>query len=322
MTNGRIDLHHHYTSPEWFAFLTEHHETSYPFPGLRTLSKWSAAAGIEAMDAGGVATAVLSTTTPGVWFGDVAEARRMARNMNDFGAEIVRAHPGRYGLFGVLPLPDIDASLDELTYVLDTLRADGIGVLSSYGTKWLGDPSFEPVWAELNRRKTVVFSHATAPDCCKTVMPNFDPTTIEFNTDTARTIINLINSGAAERYPDIRFVFSHAGGTIAALAGRYLGAQVASDALRSEAAPNTKLGQLRRFYYDTAGSANIVNMSALKMIVPVSQVVLGTDFPWFTATTILAGLADAGLSPEELRGIGRENALRLLPQYEKGTLVT
>lgn len=323
MTNGgRIDLHHHYTSPEWFAFLTEHHEKSYPFPGLRTLSKWSAAAGIEAMDAGGVQTAVLSTTTPGVWFGDVAEARRMARNMNDFGAEIVRAYPGRYGLFGVLPLPDIDASLAELTYVLDTLRADGIGVLSSYGTKWLGDPSFEPVWAELNRRKAVVFSHATAPDCCKTVMPNFDPTTIEFNTDTARTIINLINSGAAERYPDIRFVFSHAGGTIAALAGRYLGAQVASNVLRSEAAADTKLGQLRRFFYDTAGSANIVNMQALKMIVPMTQVVLGTDFPWFTPATILAGLADAGLSPEELRGIGRENAIHLLPQYGKGTVAT
>jgi predicted TIM-barrel fold metal-dependent hydrolase len=239
----------------------------------------------------------------------------MARNMNDFGANIVREYPGRYGLFGVLPLPDVQSSLDEITYVFDTLKADGIGVLSSYGMMWLGDPSFGPVWEELNRRKAVVFSHATAPECCRVVMPNFDPTTIEFNTDTARTIINLIETGTAARYPDIRFVFSHAGGTIAALAGRFLKEQVASQALRSPAKANTRLGQLRRFFYDTAGSANIVNMQALKMIVPLSQVVLGTDYPWFTAATILGGLADAGLSAAELRGIERENALRLLPQY-------
>jgi len=316
---GRIDVHHHYTSPEWFAFLTEHHEKSYPFPGNRTLSRWSAAAGVEAMDEGGVAASVLSTTTPGVWFGDAAEARRMARNMNDFGANVVRDYRGRYGLFGVLPLPDVQASLDEIPYVLDTLAADGIGVLSSYGTKWLGDPSFGPVWEELNRRKAVVFSHATAPECCRTVMPNFDPTTIEFNTDTARTIINLIESGTAERYPDIRFIFSHAGGTIAALAGRYLKEQVAAQVLRGAVEPNTRLGQLRRFFYDTAGSANIVNMQALKMIVPLTQVILGTDFPWFTPATILAGLADAGLTPEERNNIERDNALRLLPQFRNGS---
>lgn len=313
--SGGIDLHHHYTSPEWLAFQIEHHAKSYPFPGIRTLSTWTPAAGVEAMDEAGVQAAMLSTTTPGVWFGDLAETRRMARNMNDFGANIVREYPGRYGLFGVLPLPDVQSSLDEITYVFDTLKADGIGVLSSYGMMWLGDPSFGPVWEELNRRKAVVFSHATAPGCCRVVMPNFDPTTIEFNTDTARTIINLIESGTAERYPDIRFVFSHAGGTISALAGRYLKEQVASQALRSPAETNTRLGQLRRFFYDTAGSANIVNMQALKMIVPLSQVVLGTDYPWFTAATILGGLADAGLSAAELRGIERENALRLLPQY-------
>jgi predicted TIM-barrel fold metal-dependent hydrolase len=314
----RIDLHHHYFSPEWFSFLTGHHKTSYPFPGLLILSKWSAAADIEAMDEAGVQTSLLSTTTPGVWFGDDAEARRMARNMNEYGANLVREHKGRFGLFGVLPLPDVDASLEEIRYVMDTLEADGIGVLSSYGTKWLGDPSFEPVWAELNRRKAVVFSHATAPECCMNLMPNIRAWVVEFNTDTARTIIDLIESGTAARYPDIRFVFSHAGGTIAALAGRYLGDQATPDVLRSEVAPDTKLGQLRRFYYDSAASANIINMQAMKMIVPSSQFVLGTDFPWYHPREIVAGLADAGLTPAELRGIDRDNALKLLPQFGKG----
>src|SRR6202453_2416133 len=263
----RLDLHHHYCSPEWLAALTQHHKT-YDFPGLDVISGWSAKAAIDAMDKAGVATSVLSTTTPGIWFGNPAETRRLARSMNDYGASLVRDHKGRYGLFGVLPLPDVQASLAEIPYVMDTLKADGIGVLSSYGNKWLGDPAFEPIWAELNRRKAVVFSHATAPECCRTVMPGFDPTTIEFNTDTARTIINLIETGTAERYPDIRFIFSHAGGTIAALAGGYLGTQVARATLASQVPLNTKLGQLRRFYYDTAGSANAVNMQALKMIVP------------------------------------------------------
>jgi 6-methylsalicylate decarboxylase len=313
----RIDLHHHYFSPEWFAWITEHHKTSYAFPGLLVLSKWSVAADIEAMDEGGVQTALLSTTTPGVWFGDVAEARRMARNMNDFGADLVREHPGRFGLFGVLPLPDIDASLEEIAYALDTLRADGIGVLSSYDTKWLGDSSFAPVWEELNRRKAVVFSHATAPACCRNLMPGIRDWVIEFNTDTARTIIQLIESGTAERYPDIRFVFSHAGGTIGALAGRYLEDQVASGVLRSEVAPNSKLGLLRRFYYDTAGSANLINMQTMKMIVSPSQFVFGSDFPWYTPADISAGLADARLSPLELRGIDRDNAVRLMPQFAR-----
>jgi predicted TIM-barrel fold metal-dependent hydrolase len=315
----RIDVHHHYYSPEWFAYLTNHHKNTYAFPGLTILRKWSAAADIEAMDEGGVQTAMLSTTTPGVWFGDAADARRMARNMNDYGAELVRAYPGRFGLFGTLPLPDVQGSLEEVAYVMDTLGADGIGVLSSYGAKWLGDPHFEPLWAELDRRGAVVFSHATAPDCCRNLMPGILEWVIEFNTDTARTIIQLIESGAAERYPNIRFVFSHAGGTIAALAGRYLDEQVAPQVLRSEVASHTKLGQLRRFFYDTAGAANIVNMQALKSIVPASQIVLGTDFPWYTPAAIVAGLAESGLIPAELRCIERDNALRLLPQYRTVT---
>lgn len=314
----RIDVHHHYVSPEWFEAMTGHHETTYKFPGLKTMSTWSPAAAVEAMDEGGVQTSVLSTCTPGVWFGNREETRRLARIQNDFGAELVREHKGRYGLFGVLPLPEVESSLKEIDYVMDTLKADGISVLSSYGDKWLGDPSFAPIWDELNRRKAVVYSHATAPDCCRAVMPNFDPTTIEFNTDTARTIINLIETGTAERFPDIQFIFSHAGGTISALAGRYLGDQVATKTLNGDVPRNTRLGQLRRFHYDTAASANYVMMQAMKLIVPTSQILLGTDYPWFRPSKILAGLADAGLTAAELQGIERENAVRLLPQFSKG----
>jgi len=310
----RLDVHHHYVSPKWMDALNQHYAVSR-FPGLETFKKYSTAAAVEAMDAGGVASAVLSTTTPGIWFGDNAQARTLARDMNECGAKLVADHKGRFGLFAVLPLPDIDASLREVEYAYGTLGADGIGVLSSYGTKWLGDPSFAPLWEELNRRKAVVFSHATAPDCCTSLMPNLDPTTIEFNTDTSRTIVSLIESGTATRCPDIRFIFSHAGGTIPSLAGRYLGRDASAEALAAQPAPNSKLFHLKRFYYDTAGSANPVQMQSLKMIVTAAQIVFGTDFPWGNPGKIAAGLQGCGFTAEELRGIDRENAVRILPKY-------
>jgi predicted TIM-barrel fold metal-dependent hydrolase len=309
----RIDVHHHYVSPAWMAALNKHYN-DYKFSGIETFRKYSVNAAVEAMDKGGVATSMLSTTTPGVWWGDDAQARHLARDMNEYGTRLAGDHKGRFRLFAVLPLPDADASLKEIEYALDTLKADGISVLSSYGTKWLGDPSFAPVWEELNRRKAVVYSHATAPDCCKTLQPGIDATTIEFNTDTSRSIISLIMSGTAARFPDIRFIFSHAGGTIPSLAGRFLQAQAAADKLAGEAEPNSRLWHLRRLYYDTAGSANPVQMMSLKMIVPVSQIMFGTDFPWGDAARIAQGLAGCGFTEAELRGIDRENAVRVMPR--------
>jgi predicted TIM-barrel fold metal-dependent hydrolase len=307
---GRIDVHHHYVSPRWLAAL----DKNYQVPGLDTFKQYSTAASIESLDRAGVTHAVLSTTTPGVWFGDNAEARDLARDMNDFGAKLVADHKGRFRLFAVLPLPDVEASLREIDYAYGTLKADGISVLSSYGTKWLGDPSFAPVWDELNRRKALVFSHATVADCCKGLMPNIDPVIIELNTDTSRTIVSLIENETASRYPDIRFIFSHAGGTIPSLAGRYLHDQANTDKLNAAAAPNSKLDHLRRFYYHTAGSANPVQMQSLKMIVSASQILYGTDFPWGDPAKIAVGLRGCGFTEAELRGIDRENVLKLLPQ--------
>lgn len=311
----RIDFHHHYYTPEWYAYLTEHYEKSYKFPGLAILKRWSPAADVEAMDEGGVQTSLLSTCPPAVWFGDLPGAKRMARNMNDYGAELVRAYKARFGLFGVLPLPDVDSSLAEIAYVLDELKADGIGVLSSYDMRWLGDGHFAPIWEELNRRKCVVFVHAGTPTCCRETVPGLQAWMVEFNTDTARTIIHLIESGTAERYPGIRWVFSHAGGTIGALAGRFLGDQLATSVLNSAVPPSSRLGQLRTFYYDTAGSSNVVNMQLMKMLVPLSQFVFGTDYPWATPRFIADGLHDSGLTDAEIAGIDRRNALRLLPQF-------
>jgi 6-methylsalicylate decarboxylase len=303
----RFDLHHHFATPAWIRMVNDKKTQGY-----QTWQPYTPAKAIEDMDQGGVAVSFLSVTTPGIWFGDPRETRRMARELNDYGARLVSDYKRRFGLFAVLPLPDIDGSLREIEYAFDSLQADGVGLLSSYGNRWHGDPGFAPVFAELNRRRAVVYTHAAAPPCCQNLQPGIPETTIEYNTDTSRTIISLIESGRATQCPEIRFLFSHAGGTIPSLAGRFLGPAASAESLAHPAEPNSRLYHLRRFYYDTAGSANPVQMMSLKMIVPATQIVFGTDFPFGHSAPTAQGLANSGLTPEELRGIDRDNALRIL----------
>lgn len=306
----RIDVHHHFGTPAWVRMTRERQSQ-----GWQTWQPYTPEKAIEDMDRGGVALSLLSITTPGIWFGNKQETARLARELNEYGARLVADHKGRFGLFAVLPLPDVEASLHEIEYAFDTLKADGVGLLSSYGNRWHGDAEFGPVFAELNRRRAVVYTHASAPPCCQNLQPNIPETTIEYNTDTSRTIISLIESGRATQCPEIRFIFSHAGGTMPSLAGRFLGAAASAESLARPAEPNSRLYHLRRFYYDTAGSANPVQMVALKMIVPATQIMFGTDFPFGRSAAIAAGLQKCGFSADELRGIDRDNVLRILPKY-------
>ena len=306
----RIDIHHHFASPAWQAMTVAKRTEGYQF-----WQSYSPQKSIEDMDRGGVAMSMLSVTTPGIWFGVASETRRWARELNDFGAKLRSDYPGRFGLFAVLPFPDANACLAEIAYAFDTLKADGVGLLTSYSNKWLGDPSFAEVFRELDRRKAIVYVHAQVADCCQGLVPGVSETTIEYNTDTARTIVSLIESGRALECPDAKFIFSHAGGTILALTGRYLGLQASAASLAGRADPKSKLGQLRRLHYDTAGSANPIQMTALKSLVSASQILFGTDFPFHKSGDIIEGLKDCPFDEAELRGINRLNALTLLPKY-------
>lgn len=303
-------------SPAFLATLTARNATT-PVPGLVNWKGYSPARMVEILDQNAIATAMMSVTAPGIWFGDVTDTRRYARELNDYAASaMVGAYKGRFGLFAVLPIPDVEGSLREIEYAFDTLEVPGVGVLTSYGNQWLGDAAFAPIWAELNRRKAVVYTHPTDAACCPNLVPGVPAQMFEYPTDTSRAIISLVASGTAAKYPDIRFIFSHGGGTITSVIGRLAGPTANGDGVTRAAAPDSRLAQLRRFYYDTAGAANQINMGALKTLATASQIVFGSDAPFFDVAPTVAGLQNSGFTDAELRAVERDNALKLLPSLQ------
>jgi predicted TIM-barrel fold metal-dependent hydrolase len=270
------------------------------------------------MDQAGVSTAMNSIVAPGVWFGDPEQARRLARDSNEYAAKMVADYPGRFGSFATLTLPDIEGSLREIEYALDVLKADGIMLFTSYDDKWLGDPFFAPVFEELNRRQAVVFTHPTTNACCANLLPGISSAEIEYGTDTTRAIVRMVYSGAAKRYPNIRMIFSHGGGTMPYLIGRFVNRVPRSGHGGPERLEHDFQAEVAKFYYDTAQTFNPVPMTALKHVVPTSQILFGTDYPYRSSIENTTGLTESkAFDSRELEGIKNENALLLLPRLRK-----
>jgi predicted TIM-barrel fold metal-dependent hydrolase len=222
-------------------------------------------------------------------------------------------HRRRFGVFAALPLPNIDASLREIEYAFDTLKADGIALFTSYGDKWLGDPAFNPVFEELNRRNAVVYTHPNSADCCRNLLPGVADATIEWGTDTTRAITLMIFGGAASRYPNVHMIFSHGGGTMPFLIERFR--VLANSAQNKSKFPQGFEGAASKFYYDTAQVANTPAMAALSKVVPISQIVFGTDYPFRTLAEHVQGLKQCGVyNDNDLRAID-QNALKVLPKF-------
>ncbi len=305
----RIDTHHHFFSPTYVAELDKVGQA----PPI--VKNWTLSKTLDDMAKAGVATSMLSLTTPQTSFTDAANARRLARESNEYAAKLAQDHKGKFGSFAMLPMHDTDSALRELAYALDTLKADGIGLLTSYGDKWLGHPQFAPVMDELNRRKAILYTHPTAANCCRNVLTDVPPTVIEFGTDTTRTITDIVFSGTAARCPDVKFIFSHAGGTLPFLTERLLKMPVLDPKLVARV-PRGVLFELQRFHYDTAWSAHPGALASLLKLVNVSQVLFGSDYPYRTGEDHVKGLTDYGFSQADLRAIGRDNAVRLMPRWQ------
>jgi 6-methylsalicylate decarboxylase len=303
----RIDVHHHLFPPPFVAQLAG--QEHYLARGVA--SRWTPQVSIEDMDAAGVGTAIVSITAPGFEALDGAPLARIARECNDYAALMVRDHPGRFGCFAALPLPDVDASLREIAYALDVLKADGIGLLTSYRNRWLGDPAFAPVMDELHRRRSVVYVHPTAPDCCRNLLPGIPDWVIEFPADTTRSIASLLFSGTVARCSGIRFIFSHLGGILPVVA-EHLARAAEVDATLAAAVPGGVRQALRNFHYDTALRAHPAGLFAALQFTGVARLLFGTDAPLRSSRTQLEGLLAYGFSEADLRKIESENARTLL----------
>ena len=235
---------------------------------------------------------------------------RVARACNVYAAELVRRHGDRFGFFAVLPLPDVDGALAEVAYALDVLGANGVGLFTNYAGAYLGDPSLAPLYAELDRRKAVAFVHPILNDCCAGLVPDVDPTVIEYGADTTRAIASLVFSGTASRFPDIGFLFSHGGGTLPFLLARF--EHLARLPHLAAALPNGIRPILQRLYYDTAQVAHRGALAALRAFVPASQLLFGSDFPYRSIGEHVDGLEIADFTVAELTAIASGNALHLL----------
>jgi predicted TIM-barrel fold metal-dependent hydrolase len=306
----RIDVHFHFSSPGFIAAIKARNT------GQLVLMNWSPARTIEDMDRDGVATSIVSTSEPSVWFGDNEAARRLARECNEYGARLMSDYRGRFGMFATLPLPDVDGALREIEYAFDTLEADGACFMSSYQGKYLGDPAFAPVMNELNRRKAVVYTHPFRAECCVNLLPNGRAFGITLSTETTVTIASVLFSGTAARCPDIRFIWSHGGGTMPYITGRF---GVNADAKTPEL-PNGVLYEIQKMYYDTAQAFNAYTLPTFTKLVPLSHMLFGTDYPFARAETVTQGLVAFGFSPAAQRAIERDNALELFPRLRSADI--
>jgi predicted TIM-barrel fold metal-dependent hydrolase len=307
---NRIDVHHHIYPRVYMDaagdVLRKTTHALYP-----KLVAWTPQATIEAMDRDGIARAMASISSPGVWFGDNAKACALARACNEYAAKLAADHRGRYGSFAILPLPDVDGSLREIEYAFDTLKADGACLMTCVADKWPGDPAFAPVFDELNRRKAVLFFHPYVASFMTDVLPGIPPPTIEFPFETTRAITSLLFNGTLTRCPDIRFIFSHGGGALAMVAQRLVGlARNRTDL--APRVPNGVMTELKRLYFDVVGLVTPGTYTAIEELAGSSHLLFGTDVPFWSTDAAVSGLGGLGLDPAKRLAIEHGNAHALL----------
>jgi 6-methylsalicylate decarboxylase len=194
----------------------------------------------------------------------------LAVAVNDAGRKAVVDHPGRFGLLASVPLPDVDAAIAEISRSSDELEADGVVLLTNFDGTYVSDPSFEPVWRELDRRRARVLLHPTSPACWERTSFGRPRPMIEFLFDTTRTVVDLILNGTLARHPDVRLIIPHSGATLPILADRVA-------AVAAFIAPEASVrDELARLHYDLAGQTMPQHVDALHTLAPRDHLHYGT----------------------------------------------
>ncbi|AYQ42212.1 amidohydrolase [Burkholderia aenigmatica] len=306
---NRIDVHQHVVPPFWADALPAHGGD----PSGWGSPTWSPEGAIAFMDSLEIETGVLSLTAPGVQGWNGQAKRDMARQVNEYVAGLVAKWPTRFGNFATLPLPDVDGTLAEIGHAFDTLKADGVVLLSNYGGVYLGDPAFESVWAELDRRRAVVFIHPAKPAI--DAIPGMPGPLLDYPFDTTRTAVQLVLNGVIARHPNVRIILSHAGGFLPYTAYRF--AELAPGVRNDVPNRDGLLDLLRTFYFDTALSSPSA-LPSLTAFAHPDRVLYGSDFPYappaVSTSFTHAQDAYAALGADRHAAINRANALPLFPR--------
>lgn len=285
---------------------------------MQLMAGWSPEGAVAEMDDCGVRTG-MAFPTPNLG-PDATTRRTLARRWNDYGADLGARFPGRFGLFASLPLPDIGASLAEIDHATQNLHADGFGIATSYDDIWLGDEQLWPVYDALNALDAIVFVHPRDAPCCAPDKLSYhrdvmDGSWLEWPMNTARTIFSLLVSGTLRRFPRIRFIFSHAGGVMPLLVSRIEGFRgwphVGEKGL-SRLFPDGLRPELRQLYFECAQSYSPTNITAIRSIVPDSQLLFGSDYPIFPLAHATIQFADLKLPTLLESRIAHGNANSLL----------
>jgi len=306
-TAARIDVHQHVVPPIWAESLASHGGD----PTGSAMPHWTPELAIEFMDSQQIATGILSLTLPSVVGWAETERREMARQVNEYTAGLVVARPERFGNFATLPLPDIGGALEEIDYALETIGADGVTLLANYDGTYLGDPTLEPLWDELDRHQAVVFVHPGAP--LARPLAGVPSPLVDVLLDTTRAAVQLVLNGTVDRHPNTRIILAHAGGFLPYASMRF--AELARVFLPDTPTPEQLMASVKRFYFDTALSSGPA-LPSLQAFAPSGHTLFGSDFPYAPADVAAPFTAaiDADLTAADQAAINHTNARELFPR--------
>ncbi|MBB5168519.1 amidohydrolase family protein [Mycobacterium sp. AZCC_0083] len=309
-----VDIHHHLI-PDFYRAATEHDGQSV---GGVLPATWSQANALSFMDDAGIDVAIASISAPGVHLGDDAAALSLARRCNDYLAEMVRGRPDRFGGFAILPLPDVDTALGELTRALDELGLDGVVLMTNALGLYLGEPQYRPLFQELQRRGAVVFIHPTMSPDPSSHRLGFPDSLLDFPVDTARTVAQMHFNGVFAANPDVKFVLSHAGGVVPYLARRFAVIDEMAVIPDDDQSRGSAADTFRRLYWDTALAWSDPTLHTLRAVAGLDHVLYGSDYPYLRRDIAIRGRGElensAELSDSERAAILHGAALTLLPR--------
>jgi 6-methylsalicylate decarboxylase len=284
-STGLVDVHAHFLTD---GYVEAAKAAGIVQPdGMPGWPGWTVDEHLALMDEQNIAHAILSISSPGVHFGDDEAAAALAREVNEYAAGVARENPDRFSFFASVPLPAVDAAVDEAAYALDHLGARGVIVMSNSAGRYLGDPAWDPLWDLMNKRRAVVFEHPTSPPNAEAIALGRPRPMLEFMFDTTRTVTDLIFAAVPERYPDIRFVIPHCGALLPLVADRvelFRGLLPGSHGRPAAALPTRQ--QLQRLWYDLAGTPFPTQAPALVDVVGDRQVLYGSDYCWTPSVAV------------------------------------